>query len=243
MQYNEIFPGIEIHGLTLYLRNVKTLVFADLHLGYEEELMSFGYLVPRFQYKMILRYLEKILSGVDVGKVVIDGDLKHEFGRISGQEWREVRDFLDFLGGRVDEIILVRGNHDNIIGPIATRKRVRVVSGCFIEEEGIYITHGHEIPEDKNLGRAKTILIAHDHPAISLGEGLRVERIKCFLKGKWNKKTLIQIPSLNFVTEGMDITRENPLSPFMNQNLGDFEAYGIEGFNIFHFEKLKHISR
>jgi len=238
-----IHPGIEIHGLTLYLKKEKILIFADLHLGYEEELMEFGYLVPRFQYKEIIGHLEKILSEIDVKKVIINGDLKHEFGRISEQEWEEVLNFLDFLEERVDEIILIKGNHDNIIGPIATKRKVSIVPSYFIKEIGAYITHGHEIPEDKDLDKAEIVIIAHDHPALSLREDLRIEKVKCFLKGKWNDKVLIQIPSLNFVTEGTDLTQENPLSPFMDQNLDEFEAYGIENLDIFYFGNLKDTKR
>lgn len=239
----EVHPGMEIHGLALYLKKEKTLVFADLHLGYEEELISFGYLVPRFQYREIIDHLEHIFSEIDVDKVVIDGDLKHEFGRISEQEWTEVLDFLDFLEGTVEDIILVKGNHDNIIGPIASKRKVSIVSSYFIEEGGVYITHGHDIPENGNLDKAKIVLIAHDHPALSLREDIRVEKIKCFLKGMWKGKVLIQIPSLNFVTEGTDLSREKPLSPFMDQNLDDFKVYGVEDFNVFYFGRLEDAGR
>lgn len=239
----EILPGVEIHGLGLYLREEETLVIADLHLGYEEELMSFGYLVPRFQYKEIIEHMEKILSEVDAKKVVIDGDLKHEFGRISEQEWSEVLNFLDFLSEKVDDIVLVRGNHDSIIGPIAKKRKVKVDEKYFIEESGIYITHGHSIPSDKDLEEAKIIIIAHDHPAISLREEIRVEKVKCFLKGIWHDRILIQMPSMNFVTEGTDITQERPLSPFMDQDLDEFEAYCIEGFKVFYFGRLKDTQR
>jgi putative SbcD/Mre11-related phosphoesterase len=243
MENREIHHGMEIHGLTLYLKREKTLVFADLHLGYEGELISFGYMVPRFQYKEILRHLERVFSEVDVERVVINGDLKHEFGRISEQEWKEVLDFLDFLEKKVGEITLVKGNHDNIIGPIATKRKVEIVSSYFLGGESVYITHGHRIPNDEKLDRARVVIIAHDHPAVTLREEIRVERVKCFLKGKWRGKILIQTPSLSFVTEGTDLTKEMPLSPFMTQNLDEFEAYCIENFDVFYFRGLKDIER
>ncbi|MBN2014466.1 MAG: metallophosphoesterase [Candidatus Altiarchaeota archaeon] len=234
----DILSGVEIHGLGLYLRGQRTLVIADLHLGYEEELMRFGYLVPRFQYNEIIEHMEKILSEVDAEKVVINGDLKHEFGRISEQEWTEVLNFLDFLSERVEEIILVRGNHDTIIGPIASKRKVKIQEKYFIGEDGVYITHGHEIPSDNDFKKSRVVVIAHDHPAISLREEIRVEKVKCFLKGNWGDKILIQMPSLNFVTEGTDLTKEKPLSPFMDQDLDEFEAYGVEGFKVFYFGRI-----
>ncbi|HEX54973.1 MAG: phosphoesterase [Candidatus Altiarchaeales archaeon] len=241
MKSIEIYPGIRIFGLTLYIENEEMLVFGDLHLGYEEELIEFGYLVPRFQYNEILMHLKSIFTRISIRKIVINGDLKHEFGRISRQEWDEVLNFIDFLEENSDEIFLIKGNHDTIIGPIAERKNVNLLDYLFIKDGRIYICHGHKIPEKGNeLENSKVIIIAHDHPALTFRDGLRVEKIKCFLKGKWNDKVLIQIPSLNFVTEGTDIvTQERPLSPFMNRDISNFSAYCIEGDEILYIENLK----
>jgi len=237
----ELIPGLEVHGLTLYLRTEKTLIFGDLHLGYEEELRKHGYLVPRFQYKEILSYLDEILSEVPVERAIINGDLKHEFGRISEQEWSEVMGFLRFLEERCNDIILIKGNHDNILGPIARKKKIKIRDYYFIKKKGIYVCHGHRIPEDDDFRSSRTIIIGHDHPAIALRDELRIERVKCFLKGEWNGKVLIQIPSLNFVTEGTDITAGKLLSPFLQQGIGEFEVYGIEGREVFDFGRLKGI--
>lgn len=241
MKSPEILKGIRILGLTLYIEEEKTLVFGDLHLGYEEELIASGYLVPRFQYKYIVKHLSEILSEINVAKVVINGDLKHEFGRISSQEWEEVLNFLDFLSENVESIVLVKGNHDTIVGPIAEKRKVQIVDHLFLKNRGIYICHGHKIPEDDEFRNSRILIIGHDHPALALRDKLRVEKVKCFLKGTWNEKTLIQIPSLNFITEGSDITQEKALSPFMEQNIGNFSAYCVEENEIFYFDSLKFI--
>lgn len=238
MQHEELVPGIEIHGLTLFLREENTVIFADLHLGYEEELNAHGFLVPRFQYGMIVEYLREILSSIRVNRVIINGDLKHEFGRISDQEWNEVLNFLDFLSDYSREIVLIKGNHDTIIGPIAGKKGVKVLPYYFFKKRKIYITHGHKIPSDKDFKSSEILVIAHDHPALALREEIRSEKIKCFLKGNWNGKILIQIPSLNFITEGTDITQGVMLSPFMSRNLDEFEVYGVEDDRIFYFGRL-----
>jgi hypothetical protein len=242
----ELLPGIEIFGLTLWLKKEKTLIFADLHLGYEEELNALGFLIPRFQYKEILDYLEKdIFSKIFPERVIINGDLKHEFGRISEQEWQEVLGFLDFLEKKFcKNIVLIKGNHDTILGPLAERKELKIKSHFYFPKEKIYIAHGHKIPskKDKDFSKAKILIIAHDHPALGLREGLRVEKVKCFLKGFWNGKVLIQIPSLNFVTEGADISQELMLSPFM-KNIEEFEVYCIEKGRVFYFGRVEEISK
>ncbi len=239
MQHTEILPGIEIIGLTLYLSEENVLVFGDLHLGYEEELNKGGFLVPRFQYDCIIEHLEKIFLEIHPETAVINGDLKHEFGTISGQEWREVMNFLDFLEKNVENIILVKGNHDTILGPIAGKKGVEIAPHYFFNGGKIYITHGHEMPKDEDFKNSKIMIIGHDHPAIALREDLRIEKIKCFLKGPRNNKVLIQIPSLNFISEGFDITQNRSLSPLMSQNSGNFEVFGVEDSKIFHFGRLK----
>ena len=42
--------------------------------------------------------------------IIVNGDLKHEFGAISEQEWRNVLKLLDYLGQHCGEIILIKGN-------------------------------------------------------------------------------------------------------------------------------------
>ena len=236
---------MEIRGMCLYLREEDTLVFADLHLGYEDELKKMGIMVPRFQYKEITEHLEKVISALKkdgkIRRAVIDGDLKHEFGRISEQEWSEVVRFLSFLEKHFDETVLVRGNHDNILGPIAGRKDMSVVDHLFLEERKIYIAHGHKIPDDADFDWSQAVVIAHDHPAVSLRDNARSEKVKCFLAGKWKKKTLIQLPSMCFVALGSDVLTEGVLSPFLGKNRESFDAYCVEDMEVFCFGKLRNI--
>jgi metallophosphoesterase superfamily enzyme len=52
---------------------------------------------------------------------------------------------------------------------------------------------------------------------------------------------LIVQPSFNLVTEGTDITKERLLSPFLKQDLGDFEVF-IVSDKIYKFGKVKDIT-
>lgn len=237
MKELEILPGVKIIGLTLLLEEEKTLVFSDTHLGYEEYLNKQGILVPRFQYNDIVEHLKEILSQTRPERIVIDGDLKHEFGTISRQEWNEVMRFLDLLKER--EVVLVKGNHDNIIGPIAGKKNVKVVGE---HKTGVFlITHGNKTPTKKSLEGVDTIVMGHEHPALCLREEGRTEKIKCFMVGRWKNKNLVVLPSLNFVTEGVDILKERLLSPMLQQNLSEFRIIGIEKNEILDFGRLGRI--
>jgi putative SbcD/Mre11-related phosphoesterase len=130
------------------LVNDEILVLTDFHIGYEEYL--FGKLIPiRAQLDEIMKNLEKIFSlldkeGIKIKEIVILGDLKHEFGEITDSEWRETLLLLDYLGKNTGKIILVKGNHDNILGPIAKKREVelrdyyKLGNICFLHGDSFY---------------------------------------------------------------------------------------------------------
>ncbi len=226
----EITKGIFIHDLSLFIRPISSLIVSDFHIGYEEALNKQGTLIPRFQFQEILERLEKIFQSVKqahgiemLSEIIIAGDLKHEFGTISEQEWRHVLQLLDFLATKASSITLVRGNHDTIIGPIAKKRMVTVVDAAARGQ--ILVLHGDKIPDKKILTKAKTIIIGHEHPAVGIHDGIRTEVFKCFLKGKWERKTLVVMPSFNVVNEGTDVLKELPHSPFLQKNLESFSVY------------------
>jgi len=239
-----MIQNLEIVDLGLLLKQENILVFADFHIGYEEALNKQGILVPRFQFKDMIKRLGKIFSElkkIKIDKIIINGDIKHDFGKISEQEWRETLRLLDFLTKFCDEIILVKGNHDTIIGPIAKKKNVKIVD-YYLTKKGILIIHGNKIPKKEILKKAKTIVIGHEHPAISLREDVRIERFKCFLKGKYKRKNLVIIPSFCLATEGTDVLKEKLLSPFLDQDLRNFEVFVIAD-KIYDFGKLKNLNQ
>jgi len=235
----EISKGIRIIDLCLHAD--KTLIIADVHMGFEEALNKQGYLVPVSQYKITIERLEKIFKKLEaeklaVEKVIINGDLKHEFGKISETEWRNTLNLLDFLSARCSKIILLKGNHDKVLGPIAEKRNIEVKDSETVGN--IFICHGDVIPKEINKN---IIIIGHEHPAIGLREEARIETFKCFLKGKWKNKELIVMPSFNLVREGSDMLKEETLSPFLD-NLEDFEVLVIEeGKRPLYFGKISNL--
>jgi uncharacterized protein len=235
MKRAEILPGFFAHGLMLHMPSQGALAFADVHLGFEEALNRQGVLVPRFQYKELARELGSALSACKPARVIVDGDLKHEFGSISPQEWAEVLKFLGLLRGY--DVTLVRGNHDTVLGPIAARGEVRV-----LEELKLGTTlfvHGDREPV--RLDGVKTVVIGHEHPCVTLSEDGRRERVKCFLVGEWNGRDLIVLPSFNLVTEGTDVLEGSLLSPLLQGDISGFRAWGVEEGNAMYFGPLRNI--
>jgi putative SbcD/Mre11-related phosphoesterase len=222
----EIINGIEAIDLGLWLNSSKTLVLCDFHLGYEGEMQNKGVLIPRFLYKDVIDRLEGMFARISdkIETIVINGDLKHEFGRISKQEWQEVMRLLDYLERKCDKIVLIKGNHDTILGPIADKQNIKVVSEHIVEN--ILITHGHKEPKELQ----DIIIIGHEHPAIGLQEEVRREKYKCYLVGKFKGKTLIVQPSFNLLTEGTDIISQDLLSPLLKE---------VSKFNVFVVDEQK----
>lgn len=221
--------------LALWLKKEKILIISDLHLGYEEYLQQKGFLLPRFQAKEIINQLDAVLHKLEIPpeKIVINGDLKHEFGRVLKQEWNEVIQLIDFLLQNCQQLILVKGNHDIILGLIAEKRRVKIVKDYQIND--LLIIHGDKLPEKIT---AKTIIIGHEHPAITLKEKSKIEKYKCFLIGQWKKKQLIVMPSFNPLIEGTDILKEKLLSSFL-EDISQFEVFVIGKSEIFSFGKVK----
>jgi len=215
----KLTDDIEIIDLALYLIKEKTLIISDLHIGIEESLNKKGILIPRFQFNDFLNKLKLIFNKVNVERIIFNGDLKHEFGEISRQEWNNILKLFDFLKDK--KIIIIKGNHDPILKPIAEKRNMKLVESYNLNN--ISILHGDKILI--NLG--KILIIGHEHPAVSLKKGIRTEKYSCFLKGKWKNKLLIIMPSFNLLTYGSDILKENLLSPFLT-NIENFEVFVIE---------------
>ncbi|MBR9707152.1 MAG: hypothetical protein GOV15_01825, partial [Candidatus Diapherotrites archaeon] len=91
--FNDLVATVE--GALVYK---DSLVFSDVHLGMERVAVSRGVYLPKKQFADCLRRLTSLRKRFpSLKRVVIAGDLKHEHGRPSSQEWNEVRKLLDWL--------------------------------------------------------------------------------------------------------------------------------------------------
>ena len=203
----------------LYLEEHKALVIADTHFGFEESLHRQGVLVPKRQYKLMMEEIKRIISKVKIEKIILNGDIKHEFGTITRQEWKDVNNFLDFCRENFKEIIVVKGNHDPILKFLINKRNIKEVKEFNLGD--ILMTHGDYVPDKLS----KIILIGHEHPAITLKHEAKWEKYKCFLKGKFEKSVLIVQPCFNPLVEGSDVTREKKFGPFLQENLDEFEVF------------------
>ena len=232
--------------LAVAMSDRQTLGLADVHLGFEEALHRDGALVPRGHLTIIQERLRGIADALGISaerpwdRLVINGDLRHQFGPFTAQEWTHIRQFLGHFLDLFETIVLVQGNHDGDLDVLA-REFPRVEVQPRAQLGRTLFWHGDadpgEIPADVD-----TLVIGHDHPAIRLRDPVtgRMELFKCFLTGAYAERTLVVLPSFNPWTAGSDLTQERPLSPVLNEvDLASMTVYLVsDQHEIFPFGAL-----
>src|SRR2546422_124258 len=215
----EVAKGVEAtRDFALFLRDERTLVISDLHLGFEGALAEQGVSIPRFQRRVVLERLGKMLDRGKAEKVVIAGDFKHEFSKNLVDEWVEVKQVLRFLKDRVTPI-LVRGNHDNylatILGDLNLTLHPRADLG------GYTIVHGHE-----EVSTLHPIIMGHEHPAVKLKDELgAVVSVPAFLV----TERLMVLPAFSPLALGVDVSSYPYLSPILNRTpIDDARVIGVD---------------
>jgi putative SbcD/Mre11-related phosphoesterase len=168
----EVGPGISlVEGLpVLVVEEANTIIVADVHLGYEDAMARAGVFLPRIQLRSALRVLSEALDAVPWrARVVVDGDLKHVFEKLTRQEKAEIARLARWLStdSRVREAIVVRGNHDTFIAPVLENLGIELVEDCLEVAEGLAAAHGHKMPGCD----FEVVVIGHEHPSIQVDVG------------------------------------------------------------------------
>ncbi len=189
--------GILLPGGAVLLSDSRTLVVADMHLGYEAALEYEGMSIPRVQTKKIERYMDDLLRTVAPKRVVVAGDLKHNFSRDLIQEYQDIERFVQLLKDRAP-ISCVKGNHDNYLNLILRECNVPPMKKEIVLGP-IKVVHGHKPTE---LGRIT--VMGHMHPSIRLRDSVGASvKNHCFL---WHpEKRILVLPALSLLAAGLDV--------------------------------------
>ena len=211
----ELLPGVEVlcPYPALYLREHSAVVVADAHLGYEGMLVERGVFIPRTQLRKQLEVLSEIAEMVDAGMLVVNGDLKHEFGGLSYTEMSEVREFLKAAGRLFGRVCVVRGNHDNFVAGTLARMGAELVEELVLGS--FLLFHGHRMPSRS----AEVMVLGHEHPALALYDEVGAkEKVRCFLHGSIGECYVIVLPAFSPLASGSEVNQvpqTELLSPYL----------------------------
>jgi len=166
------------------------IAIADLHLGYECSLAKKGVLV-KSRTGEILQTILEILDREKPDRLVMVGDIKDELFGASPGTARELELFFRKLQDSVENISVVKGNHDGRIEELIPEV-VQMVGprGGVIEEIGFF--HGHSWPSVDVL-ESPLLVTAHNHPTFaSILAGERYYYHPCWIRGKLNTEKVLE---------------------------------------------------
>lgn len=201
----------------VYVKRLNSVILSDVHIGYEEEMASKGIFIPKIQKKRFLTTVNRAIEIFKTNQVIINGDLKHSFSKLTKQERIELTEIFNELKEKGVEVVIVRGNHDNYLSMV-TEKFDNIKLVDFLKIDNLVLFHGHTHIE---LEDNKIYIIGHEHPRLGLRDRLGfLRRMPCFLLTplKNNSKVLI-LPAIGIYQAGNDISlnHSNYMSPLMRE--------------------------
>ena len=209
----------------VYLSDIKSLIFGDIHFGQETAL---GLLdkSDKFSHPILAEYLLNAISiiakKVEIHRLILNGDIKHEVNGSNGQEMRSLEYFLTDPRIKSYEIVLIKGNHDKFLELSIRHFAHPNISLLDVFCSPPYcIFHGHENYASDDC---KYFIVSHEHPAYNFrGNNYEKMRTMAFvlLRGKKNNQILI-LPHSNFISSGVIYPikdSKNFLSPFLKEEV------------------------
>ncbi len=230
----------------LYRPELDMIIISDLHLGLEGSVTYEGGYVPQFQLEGLIEDLELAKEETNASRILVNGDLKHEFSTTRYSEQKEIEKFLGFLSDSFEEVIVIQGNHDtfleNLVEDVGEFKDHHL-------ESGILFVHGHQEFDDIEAEDYETLVIGHEHPALVLKDEIGVkEKVDCFLYGKMrNGKNIVVMPAFSKISGGSKVNQvpsSELLSPVLrNQaDTGGLKAVAVSReAGLFEFPELNRI--
>lgn len=174
--------GAELHllpGKAAWWPAEATLLVADAHIGKAVSFRRLGVPVPEATTGGTLAALDALLATHAAQRIVFLGDLLHSRHAHASETlaafaaWRELRPEL--------ELVLVRGNHDDRAGDPPPAWGVR----CVDEPLTLPAAPGLALCHHPEPRAGVYVLGGHEHPCITVGQGIDRLRLPCFHLGAW----------------------------------------------------------
>lgn len=231
-----IMPGVTItNDRCLILDDGPTAVIGDLHLGYESALEDEGMFIPRINTDSIRESLNRILDDYEPARVVLLGDIKHDFKRSSYQAREDVRSIIKQVN-EAAETVVIKGNHDNYLQTILSGMGIEAQD--HIDLMGFRLEHGHI---DSGV---RPVIIGHEHPSIKIpGELSGSMKLQCYVWAQ--EEGVIVIPPFSPFASGNDL---NPgpdavMAPALKTcDVERAKVYGVSEMGLIDFGQLQDVS-
>lgn len=235
MRSLEILPGVRVtNERCLVIDDGPTAVLGDLHLGYESALEEEGMYIPRMNTESIRDAINNILYEYEPKRVVLLGDIKHDFKRSRYEAREEVKKIIQMLM-EASEVIVVKGNHDNFLQNILSDLGLMAVD--YVDLCGFRMEHGHV---DSHV---RPVIIGHEHPSVripsEMGGGMKIQ---CFVHQK--EEGIIVLPPFSPFSSGNDLVPDGKcmMAPALrDSNYNDADLYGVSEVGIIRLGKLRDV--
>ena len=199
-QVLEVKPGIWLdYRRAVFLENEGILAVADLHLGYAWAHRFNGQMMPLHPQDELQERLAALCKEFKPGHLAILGDIVHQAVPVS-EVWEELSALFRELS-TLCGLKLILGNHDKKLRTLARDQNFEFLPN--FETERFLLTHGDELAM---APAEKFVVMGHEHPSISLGDGIASAKFPCFLV---SEKVLI-VPAFSNWSAGTNI-RAYPL--------------------------------
>ncbi len=228
------------------------LVVSDLHIGFEQRFNREGFNITPSTDKM-LQTLTELIQQHKPDRLLILGDVKSGFSKISRDEWEHIPKFMEKITTLV-EISVIPGNHDGGLTPLLPRE-VKLESKEILTNDTGFL-HGHTHPS-RRLQGAKRLVMGHIHPSYSRkGNPLSGRPVWLTLKAKkklifddFEDDDLLEVwvmPSFNteLSATGLTVYRERIISPLLRKidgNVAEALIITLDGSIIGDIDSIQYV--
>jgi len=226
----EIMPGVRAsNDRCLVLDDGPTVIIGDLHLGYEKALEGEGIYLPRINTDSIRDSLNRIICRYEPKRIVLLGDIKHDFAKAPYECRSDVMRMMQMLTDAA-EVIVIRGNHDNFLQNILSDTDINILD--FADIAGLRLEHGH-IDSGK-----RPVVIGHEHPSVRISDAMSGSmKLQCFMHSE--ESGVIVIPPFSPLSSGSDLSSEEFMSAACrNADMDKAQVYGVSEIGMIRLGSL-----
>jgi putative SbcD/Mre11-related phosphoesterase len=233
----------------VFLPEADLLVISDLHLGLEKTMTFKGNYIPQNQLEQMKEDIKEAKNETGAERILVNGDLKNQF-KTSYSENEEIKELANFLNLNFDEVIVVEGNHDTFIESTLDERGIDIQES-HIENKTLFV-HGDKDLEEleiEGFDEIETVVIGHEHPAISMKDDIGVkEKVSALLYGEMDDgRNLIILPAFSSIANGTsvnEVPERELLSPIIRNRTDKnrLKAVGISReAGLLEFPELSHL--